>query len=372
MPDLPHTENTWKYITVCEEPAAEKIQKSDADKQPVTLAPSNPSLLPSSNQSQKIKANVPSIAKFVKVLTAEEKQMAFNEMAPDKSAEKQTISSPSSKPKNKPKTGITKFMKVLDSRDKNVNNKPSETVKCHKSVISIDLTNENSAEMKFTSGFPTPSRSVLEPPTLVNGSDREIKPSNDNVHVKPANILIPRKSDKNPAVNILIPRKTPSRPITSPISARPFAALAQPKPEAPFVTALVPENVKDVPKNVINQSKPVNVLIPRRAKDLRKSDDNANSKPVNILIPRKAADAQNIEKKVESSPRSKPINILIPRRAKDVPRKSDENIPYKAKCDSVDKPKDELVVEKAKDFVEDNASSDFSLSIESGDTSDMK
>lgn len=401
--DLTHTENNWKFITISEEPASEKSQKLDSEKQPSAIS----SLQSASTQNQKTKHNISSITKFVKVLTPEEKQMAI-----EKGAEKPiSVTDASPQAKIKPKTGITKFVKVLNSSE----NHKAESSQNKISEISIDLTNDESNEVADIAKESSPSNETraealtnlksISPPSCIAEMNGERKRTVIDGEEKAANILHAKKS-KSPTVNVLVPRKTPSRPITSPKkSVKPVNILtprrasdldkgdakteptnvfdfkkpqdvqnnakSEPKP----VNILIPRKAKDqnIPTDFSNifNSKPVNILTPRKTPSVRNADEkleNMSSKPVNILTPRKTPNVRNVDEKIEHLSASKSVNILIPRRTKDAQvEESDRKFSSISKPNEVEKRDDSKDAEKTKDIIEDNESTDFSLCIESSD-----
>lgn len=346
MTDLSHTENTWKYITVPDKPVSDKITKSDPIEKSDASVNSAASPLCSSavKEIPKIKS---SIAKYVKVLTAEEKQMAFNNEIASERNDKPTVLAQNQKPK--PKNDITKFIFFGGAASKKAEN---ESIKSNElqNAVSIDLTEDNSNPL---SGSPDKPVCETERPNSQQSGNKPItttanSPSaSKNTPNKSINVLVPRKIPRSPTVNKLIPKKTPSRPSTLTNSEMPPPKTFNFHEIKSQTNTFAPKRLLES-LNKTDPPKPVNVLVPRRANDVKNSD---NSKPVNVLIPKRASDMKNASKTDGNSSGSKPVNVLIPRKAGGVKKNHSES----------------SEPEKAKDFAQDDASTDFSLCIESND-----
>ncbi|XP_065216774.1 chromatin assembly factor 1 subunit A-like [Planococcus citri] len=358
--ELSHAENSWKYMTIAEKPVCEKTPKPDPIEKCTQLLGS--AAAPISPMLKEIPKNKSSIEKFVKVLTPEEKQMAFHENTSEKSDKPATCAPATSitAQKPKPKNDITKFIKFGTGVGKSVENE-SFKINSHQRQISIDLTADDSNPSDESSNRPTSEAVDSKNQTVAVESPAASK-STPN---KPVNILVPRKVPRSAATaNVLIPRKTPGQ----------FAASANSTEMPPpktfnFNEMKTQSNNTFTPKRLLDSlnktdlPKTVNAFLPKRAKDVKNSE---NLKPVNVLTPRRANVAKHDSKITASPSCSKPVNILIPRRANDKDVK---------KIDAGDVRKDEPKtpdIRETKDIAQDDASSDFTLCIESNDAPDQE
>lgn len=315
--DLSHLENGWKYITVCEEPepnaaVAENggnVANSSSTSQPPAASAAS-SLASASNAPKPKPANAPSITKFVKVLTPEERerQMALlNEAAAASAAaaaaaavaaaEKKppsVVASPSTH-NNEPKkvNSITKFLKVLTSDEKKTSSSFGNELSAKK-VLKLE------APPSVTSNGVETGETPLAAPMETETSVPCATPSSDTV------------SAEKP---LLAEAKKPSTP------KRIKPILLGGITKKPTTAAAAKNETESRPNKVEKSSveKPVNVLVPKREKSVNNGAANASSvasvasKPVNILIPRRAS-KDTVAAECSTASKSF-INVLIPRKA---------------------------------------------------------